>query len=104
MDGLTDVRLSDGWMDRHKDVQRETIISRHYCVAGYNKYDVTTKYILTHIHNLVKIQCIYNVHHNVVSTTSKGTLLVNIQNCFCLRQAEYTDKYHLMIFDLMRIL
>ena len=32
-------RKTDGWMDRHTDVQRETIISRHYCVAGYKKID-----------------------------------------------------------------
>ena len=31
----TDVRMSDGWTDRHTDVQRETIITHHYCVAGY---------------------------------------------------------------------
>ena len=30
-DGRTDVRRTD----RHTDVQRETIIPRHYCVAGY---------------------------------------------------------------------
>ena len=32
----------DGWTydrqtDRHTDVQRENIIPRHYCVAGYKK-------------------------------------------------------------------
>ena len=27
----------DWWMDRHKDVQRETIIPRHYHVVGYKK-------------------------------------------------------------------
>ena len=26
---------TDGRTDRHTDVQRETIIPRHYCVAGY---------------------------------------------------------------------
>ena len=30
-DGRTDVRRTDG----HTDDQRETIIPRHYCVAGY---------------------------------------------------------------------
>ena len=25
-------------MDGHMDVQREAIIPRHYCVAGYKKY------------------------------------------------------------------
>ena len=34
----------DGWTDGHRtdrltDDQRETIIPRHYCVAGYKKYD-----------------------------------------------------------------
>ena len=41
MDGRMDVRHTDGQtdrqMDRHTDVQRETIIPRHYCVAGYKK-------------------------------------------------------------------
>ena len=27
----------DGRMNRHTDLQRETIISRHYCVVGYKK-------------------------------------------------------------------
>ena len=36
MDGLMD-RLTDG----HMDVQRETIIPRHYRVAGYKKGHVT---------------------------------------------------------------
>ena len=39
MDGLTDGRTIDGWKDRHLDVQRETIIPRHYRVAGYNSID-----------------------------------------------------------------
>ena len=30
-------RKTDGRTDRHTDVQRETIITRHYCVAGYKK-------------------------------------------------------------------
>ena len=34
MDGWTD-RWTDGLMDRHTDVQPETIIPRHYCVVGY---------------------------------------------------------------------
>ena len=37
MDGLTDVRLMDGWTDRHTDIQRETIIPCHCCVVGYKK-------------------------------------------------------------------
>ena len=32
----TDGRTTDGRTDRHTDVQRETIIPRHYCVAGNN--------------------------------------------------------------------
>ena len=28
-------RMTDGQTDRHTDIQRETIIPRHYCVAGY---------------------------------------------------------------------
>ena len=32
-----DRRTYDGRTDRHTDVQRETIIPRHYCVAGYKK-------------------------------------------------------------------
>ena len=28
---------TDGWMDRHTDVQRENIIPHHYYVSGYNK-------------------------------------------------------------------
>ena len=31
----TDGRMDDGRTDRHTDVQRETIIPRHYFVAGY---------------------------------------------------------------------
>ena len=30
-------RKRDRWTDRHTDDQHETIIPRHYCVAGYNK-------------------------------------------------------------------
>ena len=37
MDGQTDGRMTDGWMDKHMDVQSETIILRHYPVAGYKK-------------------------------------------------------------------
>ena len=33
--GRMDVRLTDGLMDD----QRETIISRHYCVAGYKNVE-----------------------------------------------------------------
>ena len=32
----TDGRTYDWRTDRHTDVQRETIIPHHYCVAGYN--------------------------------------------------------------------
>ena len=32
----TDGRCTDGQTDGHTDVQRETIIPRHYCVTGYN--------------------------------------------------------------------
>ena len=39
-DGCTTDRRMDGQMDRHMDVQRETIIPHHYIVAGYKK---TTK-------------------------------------------------------------
>ena len=28
-------RMTDGRTDKHMDVQRETIIPCHYCVAGY---------------------------------------------------------------------
>ena len=41
-------KKTDGWtynwrMDRHMDAQRETIIPRHYCVAGYKKnYNIIT--------------------------------------------------------------
>ena len=31
-------RTTDGQMDRHTDFQCETIIPRHYCVAGYKKW------------------------------------------------------------------
>ena len=37
----TDVRRTDGRTDRHKGVQRETIISRHYCAARYKKGGIT---------------------------------------------------------------
>ena len=39
MDGRT---YDDGRTDRHMDIQRETIITRHYCVAGYKKYNLDT--------------------------------------------------------------
>ena len=32
-----DGRMYDWWTDRHTDVQREIIITRHYPVAGYKK-------------------------------------------------------------------
>ena len=32
-------RKTDWRTDRHTDVQRETIIPRHYCVAGYKNAD-----------------------------------------------------------------
>ena len=35
--GRTDGRTTDGRTDRHKGVQRETIIPRLCCVAGYKK-------------------------------------------------------------------
>ena len=38
----TDGRMYDGWTDRLTDDQRETIIPRHYCVAGYKKQLVFT--------------------------------------------------------------
>ena len=34
-DGRMDVRRTDGQTDRLTDDQRDTIIPRHYCVAGY---------------------------------------------------------------------
>ena len=37
MDGC----MTDGWTDRHTDIQRETIIPSHYRVAGYK--NVKTK-------------------------------------------------------------
>ena len=37
----TDGRTTDGRTDRHTDVQRETIIPRHYCVAGYKNLNET---------------------------------------------------------------
>ena len=36
-DRRTDDKQMDGQTDRLTDDQRETIIPRHYCVAGYNK-------------------------------------------------------------------
>ena len=33
----TEGRMTEGRTDRYTDVQRETIIPRHYRVAGYNK-------------------------------------------------------------------
>ena len=36
-DGRTDGPTTDGRTDRLTDVQRETIIPRHYCVARYKK-------------------------------------------------------------------
>ena len=36
-DGRTDDGRKDEQTDGHTDVQRETIIPRHYCVAGYKK-------------------------------------------------------------------
>ena len=38
MDGQTDVQRTDGYKDGHTDVQHETILPRHYRVAGYKKY------------------------------------------------------------------
>ena len=32
------LKLSSRGIDKHTDDQRETIMPRHYCVAGYNKY------------------------------------------------------------------
>ena len=37
-------RKPDGRTDRHTDVQRETIISRHYRVAGYNNGKIYSLY------------------------------------------------------------
>ena len=37
----TDGWTTDGWTDRHKDVQHETIIPRHYRVAGYENTEVS---------------------------------------------------------------
>ena len=37
MDRWTDGRTDDWQTDRHTDIQRETLIPRHYCVAGYKK-------------------------------------------------------------------
>ena len=36
-DGRMDDGQKEGHMDGHTDDQRETIIPRHYCVAGYKK-------------------------------------------------------------------
>ena len=30
--------MKNGWMDRHTEVQCETIIPCHYCMAGYKNY------------------------------------------------------------------
>ena len=37
MDGPTYDWQMDGRMDRHMDIQHETIIPHHYCMAGYKK-------------------------------------------------------------------
>ena len=42
-DGRTTDRRADGRTDRHTDVQRETIIPRHYRVAGYNNTNKKNK-------------------------------------------------------------
>ena len=41
--GRTDVRTTDGQMDRYMDVQSKTIIPHHYSLAGYNKYKIEDK-------------------------------------------------------------
>ena len=43
MDGLTDVRLTDG----HTDVQCETIIPLHYRVVGYENISVKNVFYKT---------------------------------------------------------
>ena len=44
MEGQTDRhtidRQTDRWMDRHMDIQCETIIPRHYPVAGYKNHNI----------------------------------------------------------------
>ena len=42
-DGRTYEGRTDGRTDRHTDVQRETILPRHYWVAGYKKVEFGNK-------------------------------------------------------------
>ena len=44
-----DGRTADGWTDRHMDVQRETILPRHYSVAGYKNEKFQIKIDIFHI-------------------------------------------------------
>ena len=38
-----DEHTTDGRMNKHMDVQRETIIPHHFCVAGYKNYKIALK-------------------------------------------------------------
>ena len=62
MDGRMDVRLTDGRTDRHKGIQRETIIPRHYRVVGYKK---TKSSGLRQVKNWLRTctKCAYSNHH-----------------------------------------
>ena len=85
-DGWTDVRLTDGRTtdgrtDRHTDVQRETIISRHYRVAGYKT--ITLNNIPSTISRCVH-SCVSDVESSIFEfghiRCSKTIYQLNIEN------------------------
>ena len=64
-----DCRRTDGQTDRHTDVQSETKIPYHYCVAGYNileleEFNFNFKYIrlcdLEYVFLLKKNMCVWS--------------------------------------------
>ena len=51
-------KTDDGWMDRHTDVQHETKIPRHYCVAGYNKKKIINLSSAENAQRTVKVKAL----------------------------------------------
>ena len=55
--GQMDGHMADRQMDRHTDVQRETIIARHYRVAGYKKGSTKTNSFILRVDPLSEGVC-----------------------------------------------
>ena len=69
-------RKTDRRTDGHTDVQRETIISRHYCVAGYKKQEGHDGRYIAHLNHVI---------HSIANRDAVLKVMVTFTMTFALR-------------------